>query len=175
MIPPHSKTVRCYSARAGEFVDRKVRVTPRWVAVPLDDEVSYPVGAAGECVRRVVARGRRRVPSKFWACLIAGVRFVRGQRRQRETKPAADQPWYPSPSLAEGWNPYTLGWPPLGVMLEFGSWSCEKGRMYSSVGVYSREDIDLVKKGWRTENLARLYWRMTGIGKMQMEVASNAE
>jgi hypothetical protein len=50
--------VRCYSARAGEFVDRKVRVTPQRVAIPLDDEVSYHVGAAGECVRRVVARAR---------------------------------------------------------------------------------------------------------------------
>ena len=73
--------------------------------------------------------------------------------------------WVPSPPLEEGWVPYTSPEKyPLGVLLEVGVWNCERGSMWTTVGVANSHSADT-----STMFVATHYWRMTGIGKMQQE------
>jgi hypothetical protein len=80
-------------------------------------------------------------------------------------KPSGDN-WWPAPPLEDGWIPYTSPQKyPLGVMLEFGVWECETGTWWSrQIGIANSHSTNT-----STMFVATHYWRMTGIGKMQLE------
>jgi len=88
---------------------------------------------------------------------------------------ASGKNWWPAPPDEEGWIPFTLGLvypPPLGIVVQIGRWNCEKGAWYhTGMSILCEEDLPKI---WsqRSEDIGCRYWRMTGIGKMQMEEAT---
>ncbi len=78
----------------------------------------------------------------------------------------------PAPPIEDGWHPYTLPeCPPVGIMVHEGVWDCAKScwKCIHTNTWNSKEEWDSVRQRMNNMDIATRYWRLTGIGKIQLE------